>query len=194
VEPDEPNQTVVFDNFKVSDILSPLPVPAPRVVEPQATATEESGVPILGLETPTPQPQAQPTQTPFIVVVTATPLPATQTPFVVVVTATPPPATAVPTRAPTRRPTEAEDVCAAPGHEAYFYISNNYTGTMMRFTIGGGEWGTHDYDVPGDGKYYLIHMPPGKYTYTAFIPGKGKASGERTVYEGGQCYSIQFSP
>ncbi len=193
VEPDEPNQTVIFDDFKVSEILSPLPVPSPRVPEP--VATEESGVPIFGAdESPTPEAQPQATQTPFFIVVTATPPPATQTPFVIVVTATPQPATAVPTRAPTRRPTEASSGCQAPGNEVFFYISNNYTGTVMRFTIGGGEWGTHDYDVQGDGQYYLIRMPPGKYTYTAFIPGKGKANGERTQYEGGQCYSLQFSP
>lgn len=176
VEPDEPNQTVLFDDLDVSEILSPLPVPEPRVVQPAATPTSSGGSSILF-----------PTATP-----TSVAPPPTQTPFVIVVTATPAPKTAVPPRVPTRTPTTA--ACAAGPNEALLYVSNNYTGTTMRFTIGGGEWKTHDFDIPGDGKYYYLHMPPGKYTYTAFIPGKGKANGERTDYLAGQCYSIRFSP
>lgn len=178
-EPDEPNQTVLFDDLKVSEILSPLQVPSPRVLESAPTPEPTSGIEIPVFDFPTATPAAaQPTQTPFIIVVTATPLPPT----------------AAPTRAPTRRPTEAANTCDAPAHEAFFYIANNYKGTLMRFTIGGGEWGTHDYDVPGDDQWYRIRMPPGKYTYTAHIAGVGKASGERTLYSGGQCYSVRFSP
>jgi len=189
-EPDEENQTVLFDDLKISRITSPLEVPEPRIVEPVATPTEEGGdVPIFNFDaTPTgaaPPPTDSappPTQTPYIIIVTATPEPQVAVP------------TRAPTRAPTRRPTVAADECPAGGDQAFLYISNNYTDTTMRFTIGGGEWGTHDYDIVGDGKYYIIKMPPGKYTYTAFIPGKGKANGERKQYEGGQCYSLRFSP
>lgn len=191
VEPDEANQTVLFDDFRISEILSPLEVPQPRVIAPAATPTSGTvNVPVILSDTTPTTGAQQPTQTPFIIVVTATPRPASAQPTRV--------PTRVPTRAPTRQatqaPTQEANVCEAPQHEAFFYISNNYLGTTMRFTIGGGEWGTHDYDIPGDGLYYLIHMPPGKYTYTAFIPGKGKANGERTSYSGGQCYSLRFSP
>lgn len=181
-EPDEPGQTVLFDNLKVSEILSPLEVPAPRVPQPQPEPTEEIDDSVFNFPTDTPPVQPtlapQPTQTPFIIIVTATPLPPT----------------VAPTRAPTRRPTVAADTCDATPNEAFFYIANNYPGTVMRFTIGGGEWGTHDYDVPGDDQWYRIRMPPGKYTYTAHIAGVGKASGERTQYNAGQCYSVRFSP
>lgn len=183
VEPDEPGQTVLFDNLQVSEILSPLSVPTPRVPQPQPEPTAEIDDSVFNFPTDTPA-APEPTQGPQ----------PTQTPFIIIVTATPEPATDVPTRAPTRRPTVAADTCEAPPNEAFFYIANNYSGTTMRFTIGGGEWGTHDYDVPGDDQWYRIRMPPGKYTYSAFIAGVGKASGERTQYAGGQCYSVRFSP
>ncbi len=179
VKPDEASQTVLFDDLRVEEILTPLPVPEPRVVPPPANPTSSSSdIPIINFgATPTAS-SPQPTQTPFIIVVTATPLPATS----------------LPTRVPTRRPTQAANECAATANEAFFYISNNYPNTTMRFTIGGGAWGTHDYDVPGDGKYYLIRMPPGTYTYSAHIAGAGTAHGEKTAYNAGQCYSLRFSP
>jgi hypothetical protein len=180
--------------------------------------------------------------TPQVIVVTATPLPATQTPYVLVVTGTPPPAsptplataTAVPSstlppppptatgepivlvtpnlveatatsvpvaptnppKPPPAQPTQppAANTCLAGPDEARLYITNGYTGQTMRFTIGGGDWGTHDFDVPGDGQPHYISMPPGTYTYTASIPGQGQAHGEKTSYEGGQCYSLGFQP
>lgn len=194
IEPDEPNQTVLFDDLRISEILSPLPVPEPRTVQPAATPTSAgSDIPIFNFDVTPTSAAPQATATPRVIVVTATPG-ATQTPLVIVVTATPQPATRVPTRAPTRAPTQAANQCPAGPNEAILYISNNYQGKLMRFTIGGGEWGTHDYDVPGDGKYYAIRMPPGRYTYTAHIAGVGKANGERTDYRGGQCYSLRFSP
>lgn len=185
LEPDEPNQTVLFDDFRVSEITSPLQVPQPRDVLPPATPTPTtssgSDLPIFSFDTATPS-AAQPTQTPFVIVVTATPQPA-------IVRPTTKPVQVQPTRRPTTAPS-----CPAGANESLLYISNNYIGSTMRFTIGGGEWGTHDYDVPGDGQYYIIHMPPGKYTYTAFIPGKGQAHGEKTNYGAGQCASLRFSP
>lgn len=182
-EPDEPNQTVLFDDLKISEIVSPLDVPGPRAIEPSATPTTGGGgLPVFNFDTtPTTEPP-QPTNAPA----------ATQTPFIIVVTATPQPTVAAPTRVPTRRPTEA--ACPAGANEAILYISNNYQGTTMRFTIGGGEWGTHDYDVPGDGKWYSIRMPPGTFTYTASIAGLGTAHGERKEYARGQCYELRFSP
>lgn len=182
-EPDEPNQTVLFDDLKISEILSPLEVPEPRVIEPSATPTTQGGgFPVFNFDTTPTSEAVQPTNVPE----------PTQTPFIIVVTATPLPSVAAPTRVPTRRPTQA--ACPAGANEAILYISNNYQGTTMRFTIGGGEWGTHDYDVPGDGQWYIIRMPPGAYTYTASIGGLGTAHGERKEYARGQCYQLRFSP
>lgn len=184
-EPDEPNQTVIFDDLKISEILAPLDVPQPRATAPAVTpTTASSDFPVFNFDA---------TPTTIAVPPTSAPQP-TQTPFIIVVTATPQPTTVAPTRAPTRRPTQASNTCPAGANEAILYISNNYTGTMMRFTIGGGEWGTHDYDVPGDGKWYSIRMPPGNYTYTAHIAGVGKANGEKKEYARGQCYQLRFSP
>ncbi|MBI4670463.1 MAG: hypothetical protein HY741_02175, partial [Chloroflexi bacterium] len=203
-EPDEPNQTVLFDDLRVTALSTPMEVPQPSVVTPPATATTTGNqLPVLDLDTtPTTIPAepttipAEPTTIPaepttILVAPTSQPQP-TQTPIIIVVTAMPPPTAVPPTRAATRRPTQA--ACPAAANEALLYVSNNYQGTTMRFTIGGGEWGTHDYDVPGDGKYYRIHMPPGTYTYTAFIAGQGTAHGEKTAYLAGRCYSLRFSP
>lgn len=185
-EPEEANQTVLFDDLKISEILSPLQVPEPQAVQPAVTPTSGSGdFPVFNFDATPTNAAVPPTNAP--------PQP-TQTPFIIVVTATPQPTAVAPTRAPTRRPTQATNTCPAGANEAILYISNNYSGTTMRFTIGGGEWGTHDYDVPGDGKYYIIRMPPGTYTYTAHIAGVGKANGERKEYARGQCYTLRFSP
>jgi hypothetical protein len=90
--------------------------------------------------------------------------------------------------------TPNQPACSAPPGEAFLLIRNNYLGKLMRFTIGGGEWGTHDYDVPGDGQTYIIRMPPGRYTYTAHIAGTGTAHGEPFQYNGGTCYPLTFAP
>lgn len=102
-------------------------------------------------------------------------------------------AQATSTRAPTRVPTQATTTCNAPADKARLWVKNGYSGTM-RFTIGGGEWGTHDFDIPADGQYHYVDMPTGRYTYSASIPGVGKANGERQDYFAGQCYYLTFSP
>jgi hypothetical protein len=97
-----------------------------------------------------------------------------------------------PTSPPPTKPPAA--TCNASANEARLYITNSYMGQMMRFTIGGGDWGTHDYDIPGDGQPHYISMPPGRYTYTASIPGAGTDHGEPFEYQGGHCYSITYRP
>lgn len=108
-------------------------------------------------------------------------------------TATPTLPPVSPTRAATRVPTKAANTCNAPADKARLWVKNGYTG-VMRFTVGGGEWGTHDFDIPADAQYHFIDMPTGRYTYTASIPGVGKANGDRTDYTAGQCYFLTFSP
>ena len=101
------------------------------------------------------------------------------------------------TSVPTRRPTTAS-TCNPPAGQARLWVKNGYSG-VMRFTVGGAEWGTHDYDIPADGQYHFIDMPPSdRYTYSASIPGVGKAS-QRLVdifgpFVAGQCYYLPFQP
>lgn len=98
-------------------------------------------------------------------------------------------------KAATPKPTfSAGEGCDLNPGEAGILISNNYIGQEMTFTIGGGSWGTHEYTIPGDGEWYRIRMPPGTYTYTAFIPGAGTDHGERYAYQEGVCRQIRFSP
>lgn len=112
-------------------------------------------------------------------------------------TATKPSAGATATLAPTRKPTAASS-CNPPAGQARLWVKNGYSG-VMRFTVGGGEWGTHDYDIPADGQFHFIDMPPSdKYTYSASIPGVGKASARLVDIFGpfvaGKCYSLPFQP
>lgn len=89
---------------------------------------------------------------------------------------------------------EPEDkLCELNEGEAGILLNNGFDAPMT-FTIGGGGWGTHDYEIPGDGEWYILAMPPGRYTYTAFIPGVGTAHGERFDYAAGVCRRIRFTP
>jgi hypothetical protein len=109
-------------------------------------------------------------------------------------TATPAGAVATATRAPTRQPTPASS-CNPPPGQARLYVKNGYSG-MMRFTIGAPDVGFQkDFDIPADGQYHYIDLPPsGKYTYSASIPGVGKASAKLPAYAAGQCYYLTFQP
>ncbi len=84
--------------------------------------------------------------------------------------------------------------CDAAPNDVELLVQNNYIGKTLHLTIGGGLWGMHDYDVPGDAQRYILHMPPGAYTYTAVIPNTGVAQGQVFQYNGGNCYPLTFSP
>lgn len=84
--------------------------------------------------------------------------------------------------------------CNPPAGKAWFWIRNAYMGRDLDFTIGGGDWGTHDYKIPGTGEWKYIEMPPGRYTWSAHIAGLGVAHGERFDYQAGQCYYQGFAP
>lgn len=86
-----------------------------------------------------------------------------------------------------------DKLCELNEGEAGILLNNGFDAPMT-FTIGGGGWGTHDYEIPGDGEWYILAMPPGRYTFTAFIPGVGTAHGERFDYAAGVCRRISFAP
>lgn len=84
--------------------------------------------------------------------------------------------------------------CNPAAGKAWFWIRNGYMGKDLDFTIGGGEWSTHDYKIPGTGEWKYIEMPPGRYTWSAHIAGVGVAHGERFDYAARNCYYQNFSP
>lgn len=101
------------------------------------------------------------------------------------------------TRVPTRKPTTS--ACnPAPG-QARLWVKNGYSG-VMRFTIGAPDVGFQkDFDIPADGQFHYIDLPPSdKYTYSASIPGVGKASQRLADIFGpfvaGKCYELPFQP
>ncbi|GEM_PF-3105630 len=99
------------------------------------------------------------------------------------------------TRAPTRKPTTSS--CTPPAGQARLWVKNGYSG-VMRFTIGAPDVGFQkDFDIPADGQFHYIDLPPSaKYTYSASIPGVGKASQRLADIFGpfvaGQCYYLPF--
>jgi hypothetical protein len=101
------------------------------------------------------------------------------------------------TRVPTRKPTTS--ACNPPPGQARLWVKNGYSG-VMRFTIGAPDVGFQkDFDIPADGQFHYIDLPPSdKYTYSASIPGVGKASQRLADIFGpfiaGQCYSLPFQP
>jgi hypothetical protein len=84
--------------------------------------------------------------------------------------------------------------CNPPADKVWFWVRNGYSGKDLDFTIGGDEWGTHDYKIPGTSEWKYIEMPPGKYTWSAHIAGLGVAHGERFDYAAGNCYYQNFAP
>jgi hypothetical protein len=132
---------------------------------------------------------------------TSAPSPSTSTstvpPTPVPPTTVPPPPP--PTVAPIPPPASAtgEDPCraldpkAAPD-KALLWVRSHFLNTMMTFSIGGGEWGTHDFAIPGDEQWHPVEMPPGAYTWTASIPGVGSGGGNRSNYDGGRCYMLDL--
>lgn len=96
---------------------------------------------------------------------------------------------------PTRTPTRVTAGCNAPKDQARLLVKNGYSGTM-RFTVGAPDVGFQkDFDIPADGQFHFIDMPPSdKYTYSASIPGVGKASAKLGPVFAGQCYNLTFQP
>ncbi|HZQ04960.1 MAG TPA: hypothetical protein VFD70_00155 [Anaerolineae bacterium] len=180
VEPDEPDQTVLFDDLRVTAITNPVQVPTPRDVIPPTPTELPTRVPTVkpvatAIPIPTKTPQPTPTETAIILPgFFDTPTPAAPV-SVQNVEPTPPP-------------------CPVGQDEAGLLINNNYIGQDLTFTIGGGAWGTHQFTIPGDGTYHTIRMPGGIYTYTAFIPRALNVHGDKTYYQPGECQYIRYSP
>lgn len=148
--------------------------------------------------TPTPIP---PTATPTEMPPTATPYP-TYTPlptYTIAPTSTatriPPTATRVPPTV-TRRPsatlprptaTRPTNLCnLAPGQSGL--ILTNPHDFKVLLTIGGGDWGTHDYWFEPNSST-AIQFPPGRYTATLTVPGVGnyKFAADAILFEANHC-------
>lgn len=59
----------------------------------------------------------------------------------------------------------------------------------VKLSIGGGDWGTHDFFFPGNSTT-AIQFPPGKYTATLNVPGKGnyRFAADKIDFQEGHCY------
>ena len=107
---------------------------------------------------------------------------------------TPPPPPPTEPPAPTPEPSQGDsNGCRLAEGEAGLLISNSYP-ALMTLTIGGGDWGLHEYEIPGDGELYLVTFPWGTYTYMVNIAGVGTDEGEPYEYTEGTCRQISYSP
>ncbi len=97
-------------------------------------------------------------------------------------------AAATATTKPTATKTTAANLCNLQAGQSGILFVNTYDFKVL-LTVGGGEWGTHDYWFEPKSTT-PIQFPPGKYTATLTIPGKGnyKFSNDRVDFAAGQCY------
>ncbi len=61
----------------------------------------------------------------------------------------------------------------------------------VKLTIGGGEWGTHDFMFPGNATT-PIQFPPGRYTATLNVIGQGnfRFADDRIDFQADYCYKF----
>jgi hypothetical protein len=88
-------------------------------------------------------------------------------------------------------PPGGDNPCQLQPGESGLLLINNYDVEVL-LTIGGGEWGTHDYRAAA--KTTLpIHFPPGRYTETLNVPGMGnfRFAQDRFNFEAGHCYNFR---
>lgn len=106
----------------------------------------------------------------------------------------------VPTRAPvvaaTRvpQPTEppvAQNPCQLQDGQSGILFKNTRDFKVL-LTIGGGDWGTHDFWFEPNSTT-PIQFPPGKYTATLNIPGEGnfRFADDRIDFPAGECILLQ---
>jgi hypothetical protein len=93
--------------------------------------------------------------------------------------------TNLPTAIATQPPTNSCNL--QPGQSGILF-TNTYDFKVL-LTIGGGDWGTHDYWFEPKATT-PIQFPPGNYTATLTVPGRGnyKFSNDRVAFEAGHCY------
>jgi len=105
-----------------------------------------------------------------------------------------PSATPMPTSTPLPSPTATQppDPCNLQPGQAGAYLTNNST-TRILVTIGGGEWGTHDYWAEPK-SLLVMTFPPGRYT-TTITMGRTtyKFAADRVDFTAGRCIRITGS-
>lgn len=155
--------------------LASTPTPTPTNT-PLPTSTWTPTATPTSTWRPTNTPTTTPTSTN-----TATPRPT--------LTATPVPPTA--TRLP---PTAPPNPCGLRPGEAGLIVQNDYD-RQVKITIGGGEWGTHDYFVEARSQI-IIRFPSGRYTTTISVPGVGnfKFAEDRVFFKMGDCRFMHLKP
>lgn len=86
-----------------------------------------------------------------------------------------------------KQPDAPADPCNLQPGQAGILFNNKYDFKVL-MTIGGGEWGTHDYWFEPK-SVTPITFPPGLYSTTLTIPGKGnfKFSADKINFEAGVC-------
>ncbi len=104
-------------------------------------------------------------------------------------TSAPPTATRVPpTAPPTATQAAAANPCKLQPGQSGILFNNTYDFKVL-LTIGGGDWGTHDFWFEPKATT-PIQFPPGNYTATLTVPGRGnyKFAADKVAFEAGVCY------
>ncbi len=151
-------------------------------VPPTATPVPPSDTP-APTETPTAAPTVTPSPTEMLP--TDTPVPPT---------ATRPRPTATrpkPTLAPPTSPPVSLNPCDLQPGQSGLLVTNNHD-FEVKLSIGGKEWGSHDFFIPPMSTT-PVQFPPGLYSMTLNIPGLGnyRFADGRVPFEEGKCYTLE---
>jgi hypothetical protein len=168
-------------------LVPPTGTPVPPSVTP--VPPSDTPVPPTNTAAPTDTPTEAPTETPTLAP-SATAVPPTATSVPPTATKLPPAATRpAPTAIPPTKPPVSLNPCNLQPGQSGILMKNTHDFEIL-LTIGGGDWGTHDFRFAPNSTT-PIQFPPGKYTATLTVGNsRYRFADDKIDFQEGKCYSF----